>query len=262
MFLHMSPILFTGEGGIPACIAGSIPVCLAAGLEGWWYPSMPCRFLGPHPGGKLRGLARGVSRPTPGRVSRPTPRGVSRPTPGGSPGPHLGGLQAHTWGVCIPACTKADPPSDCYCCGLYASYWNAFLFTKLSPESSWLNCTCMAAQDNFVFSSRKKGTSYRQEEGNINRGAAGPVTKVTTVVLCEAGAKGARRRWETLISRFTLLGAIHTQRKRIWKRRLSCDLGNWIVCFGTVKKQSYFRVRINLSSVNMVKKGPFTLTKS
>ena len=41
---------------------------------------MLCRFPGPHPGGKLRGLA----------------RGVSRPTPGGSPGPHPGGLQAHT----------------------------------------------------------------------------------------------------------------------------------------------------------------------
>ena len=53
---------------------------------------MPCRYPGgspgPHPGGKLRGLARGVSRPTPG---------------GGSPGPHMGG-------VCIPACTEADPP--------------------------------------------------------------------------------------------------------------------------------------------------------
>ena len=54
---------------------------------------------GPHPGVKLRGLVRGVSRPT--------PRGG------------VGGLQAHTWGVsrptpgggcvCIPACTKAEP---------------------------------------------------------------------------------------------------------------------------------------------------------
>ena len=67
---------------------------------------MHCRSPGPHPGGKLRGLAwvggGGVSRPTPrgevevsglgGGVSRPTPRGevegsgfgggVSRPTPG------------------------------------------------------------------------------------------------------------------------------------------------------------------------------------
>ena len=52
-----------------------------------WYPSMPCRFPGPHPRGKL-GLARGVSRPT--------PRGSPGPHLGecllweGSPGPHLG----------------------------------------------------------------------------------------------------------------------------------------------------------------------------
>ena len=73
-------ILF--RGGIPVCLAGGIPACLAAGLGG----GSP----GPHPGGKLRGLARG-----------------------GSPGPHPGrGLQAHIWGwlgVCIPACTEANP---------------------------------------------------------------------------------------------------------------------------------------------------------
>ena len=61
MFLHVSLILFT---------------------VGCWYPSMPCRSLGgspgPHPGGKLRGLARGVSRPTPSGVSRPRPGGVSQ----------------------------------------------------------------------------------------------------------------------------------------------------------------------------------------
>ena len=45
-----------GGGGFPAGIAGSIPACLAAGLHGWWYPSMPCRFPGPHPRGKLRGI--------------------------------------------------------------------------------------------------------------------------------------------------------------------------------------------------------------
>ena len=32
------------------------------------YPSMPSRFPGPHPRGSLRGLARGVSRPTPRRA--------------------------------------------------------------------------------------------------------------------------------------------------------------------------------------------------
>ena len=76
--------------------------------KGGWYPSMPCSFPGPHPGGKLRGLTGGVSRPTPkGEVegsglwgsSGPHLGGVSRPTPKGSIGPHPRGLQAHTWGV-------------------------------------------------------------------------------------------------------------------------------------------------------------------
>ena len=100
--------------------------------EGGWYPNMPCRFPGPHPGGKLRGLARQVSRPTPNRevkgsglggcikahtwgFSRPTPRGVSRPTLGGGvsrPTPRGGGVSRHAlrqtppdspllWPVCI-----------------------------------------------------------------------------------------------------------------------------------------------------------------
>ena len=100
---------------------------------------------GLHPRGRLRCLFGGIPRPTPkgeveglaGGVSRPTPRGevegsgwegVSRSTPGG--------LQDHTWGVskprprgCISAYTEADTPqADGYCCGRYASYWNAFLF--------------------------------------------------------------------------------------------------------------------------------------
>ena len=100
-----------GRCGIPACIAGGIPACLAAG---GWYPSIPCRFPGPHPGGKLRGLAWGG-------VSRPTPEGgVSRPTWGRSPGPHLGsGVFHHA--------LRQTPPHDGYCCGQLASYWNAFL---------------------------------------------------------------------------------------------------------------------------------------
>ena len=46
MFLHVSVILSTGEGAIPASIAGGIPACLAAGGSalggggtcsvGWW----------------------------------------------------------------------------------------------------------------------------------------------------------------------------------------------------------------------------------
>ena len=64
------------------------------------------------------------------QVSRPTPRGELR-------GSGLGGLQAHTWGGC--ACSRGvcsqggvcgEPiPSDTYCCGWYASYWNAFFYS-------------------------------------------------------------------------------------------------------------------------------------
>ena len=49
-------------------------------VSGGGYPSMSCRFPGPHPGGKLRSLARGLAHTQEG-VSRPTPRGV--PAPGG-----------------------------------------------------------------------------------------------------------------------------------------------------------------------------------
>ena len=57
---------------------------------------------------------------------------------GGSPGPHLGwgvsrptpgmgvGHQAHTWGG-LPHCMLGYTPPYGYCCGQYASYWNAFL---------------------------------------------------------------------------------------------------------------------------------------
>ena len=67
-------------GGIPACIAGGIPGCLA-GLQGGWYPSMPYRSPGPHPGGCLQAHTKGW--------------GLQTPTQG------VGG---------IPACTEADTP--------------------------------------------------------------------------------------------------------------------------------------------------------
>ena len=136
MFLHVSVILSTGEGG-------AIPACLAAGLQGrGLYPSMPCRFPGPHPGGGSWGRSgQGVSRPTPkGKL-----RGI---WPGGSPGPHPRGklrgiwpggcLQAHTQRVSRPTpggglsqhALRQTPPNGC-CCGWYASYWNAFLLSFL-----------------------------------------------------------------------------------------------------------------------------------
>ena len=82
MFLHVS--VFPQGGGIPACLTGDIQACLA-GLQGSVYPSMPCSFPGPHPRGSLRGLA-------------------------------AGSLEAHIQGVCVQACTEADPPpADSYC---------------------------------------------------------------------------------------------------------------------------------------------------
>ena len=88
MFLHVSVILFTG-GAIPAGIAGGIPACLAAGIQGG---AIPAYIAGGIPACLAAGLGGGV---------------CFRGMPGRDP-----------------------PPRDDYCCGRYASYWNAFLFTK------------------------------------------------------------------------------------------------------------------------------------
>ena len=45
-----------------------LQVSVHGGRGWWWYPSMPCRFLGPHPRGKFRGI-------WPGGFSRPIPKG-------------------------------------------------------------------------------------------------------------------------------------------------------------------------------------------
>ena len=62
-------------GAITACIAVGIPAWLAAGLQGRGdgYPSMPCRFPGPHPRGKFRGICLEGS---PGPHSRGKFRGI------------------------------------------------------------------------------------------------------------------------------------------------------------------------------------------
>ena len=137
MFLHMSVIVFRGggipaciTGGIPACITGGIPACLAAALQG------ACGIQACLAGFQAH-TQRGSSGVWPGGSPGPHPGGVQVHTQGGSPGPHLGGspgphpggVSRPTPGGCIPACTEADPPPpDGYCCGRYASYWNAFLF--------------------------------------------------------------------------------------------------------------------------------------
>ena len=91
MFLQVS-LCPRGGGG------GAIPACLAAGLqEGGGYSSMPCRFPGPHPRGKFRGICPGEGE----GISRPTPKGkvegdqVQAHSQGGSEGDPV---QAHSQG--------------------------------------------------------------------------------------------------------------------------------------------------------------------
>ena len=70
--------------------------------------------------------------------------GLQAHTQGGALGSGQGGLQAHTRGGGIQAKAMGGggqsqyalrqthpppPPADGYCCGQYASYWNAFLFS-------------------------------------------------------------------------------------------------------------------------------------
>ena len=93
MFLHVSVILSTVGGCIPACIAGGIPACLA-GLSrhtprGEVEGSGQGGLQAPHPRGKLRGLALGWSPgphpggPAPGWVSAPRGRSGGGLLPGG-----------------------------------------------------------------------------------------------------------------------------------------------------------------------------------
>ena len=97
MFLHVSVILFTGGDGITACIAG-----LQAHTQGEVGESGLEGAPGPHPGGKLRGLAWGGLQAHTWRVSRPTR--------GGSPDPHRGGLQVH------PLPQKKTHPTGMHSC--------------------------------------------------------------------------------------------------------------------------------------------------
>ena len=107
MFLHVSVIQFTG-GWYPS-------------MHCRWYPSMPCsRGVCAIPAGIAGGipahLAAGVCVCYP---SMPCSRGGLLPgrclLPGGVP----------AWGG-----VWRPPGADGYCCGRYASYWNAFLFNR------------------------------------------------------------------------------------------------------------------------------------
>ena len=152
MFLHVS-VCPWGAGWYP-----SMP-CR-------WYPSMPCRSpggsQGPHPGGKLRGLAGGLQAHTqggswgvwPGGSLGHTWEGVSRPTPRGCVSQHA--LGRH-------------PPVDGYCHGQYASYWNAFLFQLIffkrnffSVDTIWL-CVNYSASSGNIWKMKNRKNIFRNE---------------------------------------------------------------------------------------------------
>ena len=166
----LSMVLFTarkrslGQGNIFRS------VCQEFCPQGGWYPSMPCRYPGgvvsqhalqvprptpkgevkgsglggypgPHPGEKLRSLAWGG-------LQAHTQGGLRLTSGGGLQAHTQGGPQAHTQGVSRPhpgegikACTEADPPTDGYCCGRYASYWNAFLLNYANKNRRKQNKT-------------------------------------------------------------------------------------------------------------------------
>ena len=124
---------------------------------GWGSDGGGC--LGPDPRGRLGGLARGVCVQAHtqqggqdqhlGGCPGPHPAGWPRPTPGGCLGPdprgRLGGLAR---GVCVQAqggvsqhaLGQTPLPADGYCCGWYASYWNAFLLELYSALTLLVTC--------------------------------------------------------------------------------------------------------------------------
>ena len=141
-----------GRGWYPNMPCRWYPSMPCSRSPGGWYPSMSCRFPGPHLGESWGQSGQGGS-PGPqwrGSWGESGQGGVSRPTTKGEVEGDLAweGLQAHTWGVCSGGCLLWGclllgvgllpgrvcswgvwrPPSDGYCCGRYASYWNAFLF--------------------------------------------------------------------------------------------------------------------------------------
>ena len=91
---------------------------------------------------------RGVSRPTPkGEVEGSGLWGSPDLGGGGSPGPHPGGSAGpHQEGVYLSM--HWGRPPDGYCCGWYASYWNAFLFVLAFHENIKL---CHEQKGNITF---------------------------------------------------------------------------------------------------------------
>ena len=103
IFSQASVILFMGAGVVSQHALQVVSQHALQQVSRGWYTSMPCRFPGPHPGGKFRGIWPGGS-PGPhqrgswggsGQEGSPGlhPRGkLEGIWPGGSPGPHPGDL--------------------------------------------------------------------------------------------------------------------------------------------------------------------------
>ena len=125
MSLHVSVILSTGEGVVsqdglqvsrltPRGVLRGLASGRVSRLTPWGEVEGSGRegSPGPHPGGRLRGLAWGSPGPHPGGKFRGLAGGSPDPHPGeklrglagGSPGPHPGGR--------IPACTEPDTPQQ------------------------------------------------------------------------------------------------------------------------------------------------------
>ena len=84
------------------------------------------------------------------QVSRPTPKGEVEGSGLGGLQAHIqgklrglagglqahtgGGLQTHTRGRVHQHALMQTPSADGYCCGQYASYWNAFLSDIIFPD--------------------------------------------------------------------------------------------------------------------------------
>ena len=121
------------QGGIPTCLAGGIPTCLSAGLGG----GIPACLAGGIPACPAAGLWGVVSQHALQVVSQHALQQVSR---GGAcsregaclllGGCLLLGVPAPWRGACSWGVEETPWPADGYCCGRYASYWNAFLLVN------------------------------------------------------------------------------------------------------------------------------------
>ena len=145
-----------GGGGFPVCITdfqahtqgggwGVWPGGLQAHTQWGGWGVWPGGSPGPHPGGRLRGLARGsLQAHTRGCLQAHT----------------WGGLQAHTQGGVSQHALRQIPPVDSYCCRQYASYWNAFLYLSAKPNVG-VNRLFFTVRQNNVFM-RPNSHRYKQ----------------------------------------------------------------------------------------------------